>query len=174
MSTSFERLAPALQYQIHATLGFRDLRPVQLLTIDAVLDGDNCVVLAPTAGGKTEAAFFPILSAMDTGDWHPTSCIYLSPIRALLNNQEDRIARYAALLGRRVFKWHGDVSQHTRAPFLRSPADILLTTPESLEAMMMSARIPAERLFAGLRAVVIDEIHAFADDDRSVGSDGIG
>lgn len=166
MATAFDRLSPALQYQIWSTLGFRELRPVQLLTIDAVLDGDNCVVLAPTAGGKTEAAFFPVLSAMDLGDWQPVSVVYLSPIRALLNNQEDRVARYAGLIGRRVFKWHGDVTTAARAPFLRDPADILLTTPESLEAMMMSARVPAERLFAGLRAVIIDEIHAFADDDR--------
>lgn len=164
--SAFDRLSPALQYQIWSTLGFRDLRPVQLLTIDAVLDGDNCVVLAPTAGGKTEAAFFPVLSAIDTHDWRPVSVLYLSPIRALLNNQHERVARYAALIGRRVFKWHGDVSAAARAPFLRDPADILLTTPESLEAMMMSARVPAERLFAGLRAVIIDEIHAFADDDR--------
>lgn len=164
--TPFDRLSPALQYQIWSTLGFRELRPVQLLTIDAVLDGDNCVVLAPTAGGKTEAAFFPVLSAMDTGAWQPISAIYLSPIRALLNNQHERVARYAALLGRRVFKWHGDVNAAARAPFLRDPTDILLTTPESLEAMMMSARVPAERLFAGLRAIIIDEIHAFADDDR--------
>ena len=161
-----ERLSPALQYQIVNTLGFRGLRPVQLLTIDAVLDGDNCVVLAPTAGGKTEAAFFPLLSAIDTGDWQPVSVLYLSPIRALLNNQEERIVRYAGLIGRRVFKWHGDTSQRARGPFARDPADILLTTPESLEAMMMSTRVPAQRLFAGLRAVVIDEVHAFADDER--------
>ncbi len=164
--SSFDRLSPALQYQILNTLGFRDLRPVQHLTIDAVLTGENAVVLAPTAGGKTEAAFFPLLSAMDTCDWRPVSVLYLSPIRALLNNQETRVARYAGLVGRRVFKWHGDVSQSARAPFLRDPTDILLTTPESLEAMMMSTRIPAAQLFANLQAVVIDEIHAFADDDR--------
>ncbi|MBK8939658.1 MAG: DEAD/DEAH box helicase [Polyangiaceae bacterium] len=164
--TGFDRLSGAVQYQVVNTLGFRELRPVQSLTIDAVLDGKNCVVLAPTAGGKTEAAFFPILSAMETGDWQPVSVIYLSPIRALLNNQEDRVARYAATLGRRVFKWHGDTGDRARRAFLRDPADILLTTPESLEAMLMSARVPEARLFKGLRAVIIDEIHAFAGDDR--------
>ena len=164
--SSFDRLTPALQYQIVNTLGFQSLRPVQELSIDAILDGKNCVVLAPTAGGKTEAAFFPILSGIDAGDWKPVSVIYLSPIRALLNNQEDRIARYAQTIGRRVFKWHGDTTQRERKQFLAEPSDILLTTPESLEAMLMSARIPAGRLFAGLRAVVIDEIHAFAGEDR--------
>jgi ATP-dependent Lhr-like helicase len=164
--TSFDRLTPALQYQIVHTLGFQSLRPVQEQAIDAVLDGKNCVVLAPTAGGKTEAAFFPILSAMDAADWRPVSVIYLSPIRALLNNQEDRVARYAGVIGRRVFKWHGDVTNSARKPFLSAPTDILLTTPESLEAMLMSPRVPAGTLFGGLSAVVIDEIHAFAADDR--------
>ncbi len=163
---SFDKLSPALQYQIVNTLGFQGLRPVQEHTIDAVLAGENCVVLAPTAGGKTEAAFFPLLSAMDTDDWRPVSVLYLSPIRALLNNQEERVARYADLVGRRAFKWHGDVTSSQRRKFLNDPADILLTTPESLEAMMMSTRVPAGELFAGLRAVIIDEVHAFAGDDR--------
>src|SRR6185369_3695922 len=82
--TAFDRLTGAVQYQILNTLGFSQLRPAQEQSIDAILDGNNCVVLAPTAGGKTEAAFFPILSAMDAGDWKPVSVLYLSPIRALL------------------------------------------------------------------------------------------
>src|SRR5271165_582274 len=119
--SAFDRLTPALKYQIAHTLGFESLRPVQERAIDAVLDGKNCVVLAPTAGGKTEAAFFPLLSAMDAADWQPVSVIYMSPIRALLNNQEDRVRRYAATIGRRVFKWHGDVSASERKRFLAAP-----------------------------------------------------
>jgi ATP-dependent helicase Lhr and Lhr-like helicase len=164
--SAFERLSGALQYQVASTLGFRELRPVQEQAIEVLLDGKNAVVLAPTAGGKTEAAFFPVLSAMDAEDWKPVSVLYLSPIRALLNNQEDRIARYAGTIGRRVFKWHGDTAQSARKRFLAEPTDILLITPESLEAMLISARIPTRELFAGLRAVIIDEIHAFASDDR--------
>jgi len=89
VGSGFERLSGALQYQIVNELGFRELRPVQERTIEAVLDGDDCVVLAPTAGGKTEAAFFPLISRMSEEDWRPTSVLYLSPIRALLNNQEE-------------------------------------------------------------------------------------
>jgi ATP-dependent Lhr-like helicase len=162
----FERLSGALQYQIVNTLGFRELRPVQQQAIDALVDGKNVVVLAPTAGGKTEAAFFPLLSAMDTEDWRPVSVLYLSPIRALLNNQEERIGRYAATIGRRVFKWHGDTAASAKKRFLAEPTDILLITPESLEAMFISPRVPARELFAGLHTIIIDEIHAFADDDR--------
>jgi ATP-dependent Lhr-like helicase len=164
--SAFDRLAPALSYQIVNQLGFRDLRPVQLESIDAVLDGKNCVVLAPTAGGKTEAAFFPVLSRMESEVLRPVSVLYLSPIRALLNNQEERVQRYAGLIARRAFKWHGDTSDSARKKFLRDPADIVLTTPESLEAMLMSKRVPAAQLFRGLQTVIIDEVHAFADDDR--------
>lgn len=164
--SAFDRLSPALQYQIVNTLGFTGLRPVQEQSADALLDGKNAVVLAPTAGGKTEAAFFPALSMMDSEDWKPVSVIYLSPIRALLNNQEDRVSKYAAMLGRRAFKWHGDVTPTQRKKFLRDPADILLTTPESIEAMLMSSKFPAREIFDGLRLVIVDEIHAFAGDDR--------
>jgi ATP-dependent helicase Lhr and Lhr-like helicase len=166
MSDAFSRLSSAVQYQIVNGLGFKDLRPVQLNAIDPILDGENCVVLAPTAGGKTEAAFFPLLSQMDTHDWRPVSVIYLAPIVALLNNQEHRIQRYAGLVGRRAFKWHGDVGPSARKRFIADPSDILLTTPESLEAMLMSARVPTRRLFEGLQSVVVDEIHAFVGDDR--------
>ena len=164
--SAFDRLSPALQYQITQTLGISELRPVQELTIPHVLDGKNCVVLAPTAGGKTEAAFFPVLSRVDAEDLRPVSVIYTSPIRALLNNQEERVSRYAATIGRRVFKWHGDVGPTHRRRFVDHPTDILMTTPESLEAMLMSTRVPARRLFEGLEVVIVDEVHAFADDDR--------
>ena len=166
MSRAFDRLSPALQYQIVNGLGFAELRPVQEMAIPPVLDGKNCVVLAPTAGGKTEAAFFPLLSRMDAEDWSPVSVIYVSPLRALINNQEPRLAQYAGLIGRRAFRWHGDVRTAERRAFINEPTDILLTTPESLEVMLMSRNVPARRLFRHLQAVVIDEIHAFVGDDR--------
>lgn len=164
--SAFERFSPALRYHIVNSLGFTGLRPVQELASQAILDGDNCVVLAPTAGGKTESAFFPLLSLMDEESWAGPSVIYLSPIKALLNNQEARLERYAALLGRRVFKWHGDVGPSLKRAFVDDRHDILMTTPESLEVMLISAKVPARRLFAQLQAVVIDEVHAFAGDDR--------
>lgn len=163
---AFDRLSPALQVQIVNQLGWTALRPVQEQTIEAVLDGDNCVVLAPTAGGKTEAALFPLLSRMDEQDWPAPSVLYLAPIRALLNNQEARLERLSGLIGRRAFKWHGDVGDSARARFVREPADILATTPESLEAMLMSRRVPGVELLRRVHAVVIDEVHAFAGDDR--------
>lgn len=166
MTAAFDRLSSALQHQIFNSLGWRSLRPVQELSIGPILDGDNVVVLAPTAGGKTEAAIFPLLSMIDSADWRPMSVLYIAPLRALLNNQEQRLESYARLVGRTAFKWHGDVDQHRRRSFLKEPADLLMTTPESLEVMLMSERVSSEQLFRNLRAVVIDEIHAFAGDDR--------
>jgi len=163
---AFNRLSPALQYQIVNDLGWKALRPVQEETIDAVLDGHNCVVLAPTAGGKTEAAFFPLLSIMDSEDLQGTSVVYISPIRALLNNQEARLDRLTGLLGRRAMKWHGDVGASKRRRFIREPADVLAITPESIEAMLISSQTPGKALLSKIRAVVIDEVHAFAADDR--------
>ncbi|MEP6651898.1 MAG: DEAD/DEAH box helicase [Myxococcales bacterium] len=162
----WQRLSPAMQYQIANGLRWPELRPVQLNAIGPIIDGENCVVLAPTAGGKTEAAFFPLLSQMDREGWMPVSVIYVAPIVALLNNQEARLQRYADMIGRRAFKWHGNVGPSARRRFIAEPTDILLTTPESLEVMLMSANVPAHRLFRGLQAVVIDEIHAFVGDDR--------
>ena len=165
-AAAFERLCPAVRYHVVHTLDFTELRPVQALTAHAILDGDDAVVLAPTAGGKTEAAFLPLLSRMHAEGWAAPSVLYLSPIKALLNNQEARLERLAGMLSRRVFKWHGDVGAGERGRFADDPADILMTTPESLEVMLVSRRVPSRRLFASLQAVVIDEVHAFAGDDR--------
>ncbi len=163
---AFDRLSPALQYQITGGLGWTSLRPVQEQAIDAVLDGDNCVVLAPTAGGKTEAAILPLLSMMDTADLPATSVLYVAPLRALLNNQEARLQALSGLVGRRAFKWHGDVGTSARKRFVSEPTDILAITPESLEAMLMSTWVPASVLLENVQAVIVDEVHAFAAGDR--------
>jgi ATP-dependent Lhr-like helicase len=162
----FDRLHPHLRHAIVHDLGWRVLRPVQEYTIDAVLDGDNAVVLAPTAGGKTEAALFPILSQILTEERTPVAALYVCPIRALLNNLEDRLQGYARMVGLDVFKWHGDVGESRKQAFRQAPGHILMTTPESLEVMLISARTDARHLFRGLSTVVIDEVHAFAGDDR--------
>jgi ATP-dependent Lhr-like helicase len=161
-----ERLHPHLQHAIIHDLGWRSLRPVQELTIDAVLDGCNSVVLAPTAGGKTEASIFPLLSRILTENLRPVAVLYVCPIRALLNNQEERLRSYTRMVGLELFKWHGDVADSRKQKFRQAPAHVLMTTPESLEVMMISERTDARALFEGLAAVVIDEVHAFAADDR--------
>lgn len=163
---AFDRLHPALQHHIVNSLGWRELRPVQSLSIDACLDGANLVVLAPTAGGKTEAAFFPVISQMLSESWSGLSVLYVSPIRALLNNQEHRLRRYFELVGRRAACWHGDTAQGDKRRMATEPPDCLLTTPESLEVILVSSKIEHREFFKNVQIVVIDELHAFAGDDR--------
>jgi ATP-dependent Lhr-like helicase len=162
----FDRLHPSVQHHVVNSLGWRSLRPLQTQTIDPILDGDHVIATAPTAGGKTEAAVLPLLSRMLSEDWTGLSVLYLCPLRALLNNLQPRLERYATLVGRTCALWHGDVSAPERRRLLADPPDILLTTPESLEAMLVSTSVAHDRWFANLQAVVVDEVHAFANDDR--------
>lgn len=164
--SEFEKLHPALQYHVVNSLGWSSLRPTQLEAIDPILSGVHCLLLAPTAGGKTEAAIIPVLSRMMTHEWPGVSVIYVCPIKALLNNLEQRLSYYAGLVGRRVAVWHGDVSQSQKSHSLKDAPDILLTTPESLEGMLISTRIERKTWFGNLRVVIADELHAFAADDR--------
>lgn len=165
-TSAYFDLSERLQHGISSMLRWSELRPVQELTIAAVGQGKNAVVLAPTAGGKTEAAFFPILDRLHLEPEKGVGCIYVSPLRALLNNQEGRIQKLASLVGLEAFKWHGDVGAGPRNRFLKSPAEVLMTTPESLEVLLMSGRDIKHGLFEHLRFVVVDEIHAFAAGDR--------
>ena len=164
--TAFDRLHPSLQHHIVNSLGWRELRALQEQAITPILDGRHCLLLAPTAGGKTEAAVFPLLSRMLAENWRGLSVLYVCPIRALLNNLEERLSGYAGLVGRSCGLWHGDVGQATKSRILAEPPDILLTTPESLEALLISNRTDKPYFFGSVKAAVVDEIHAFAGDDR--------
>jgi ATP-dependent Lhr-like helicase len=164
--TAFTQLNPALQHHIVNSLGWRELRPFQESAIPPILAGRHMLVIAPTAGGKTEASIFPLLSRMLDEDWRRLSVLYICPIKALLNNLEPRLDRYFSLVGRRFARWHGDVSPSVRRRILRDPPDGLLTTPESLEVMLTSRNVDHRLFFADIQAVVLDEVHAFAGDDR--------
>ena len=162
----FSRLSPRLQQSIVARLGWSSLRPVQELAGEALLAGSNAVVLAPTAGGKTEASIFPTLSLLLDNPAEGVGALYIAPIKALLNNQAERLGLYTEMVGLKRFVWHGDTTSHERRTFLREPAELLMTTPESLEVMLVSEKIDTRKLFGDLRIVIIDEIHALAGTDR--------
>ncbi|MFC8033485.1 DEAD/DEAH box helicase [Streptomyces griseoincarnatus] len=161
-----ERLDPVILHHVVNTLGWPDLRPLQRAAIDPVMDGEDVVLLAPTAGGKTEAACLPILSAMSAQSWTGTSVLYLCPLKALLNNLVTRVDGYAQWLGRCAALWHGDTKESQRQRIRTDRPDLLLTTPESLEAMLIGVKTDHAHLLGGVRAVVVDEVHAFAGDDR--------
>jgi len=159
-------LHPTLAYHVVNTLGWTALRPLQRDALGPVLRGDDALLLAPTAGGKTEAAAFSVLTRMAAEDWTGLSVIYLCPLKALLNNLLPRLEVYGAWAGRRVALWHGDTTASRRKSILADPPDLLLTTPESLESMLVSTGVDHHRLFTDLRAVVVDEAHAFGAGDR--------
>ncbi|MHC3814718.1 DEAD/DEAH box helicase [Streptomyces sp. DT9] len=159
-------LDPVLLHHIVNSLGWRGLRPLQEDSIGPVMAGEDAVLLAPTAGGKTEAASFPLLSRMTAERWSGTSVLYVCPLKALLNNLLPRLETYTGWLGRTAALWHGDVTAGRRKRILTDRPDVLLTTPESLEAMLVSANVDHRAFFSGLQAIVVDEVHAFAGDDR--------
>lgn len=166
MTSTFARFPPRLQQAIVARLGWTELRPVQELAGQGILDEQNCLILAPTAGGKTEASIFPVLANLMEREPEGVGLIYIAPIKALLNNQAERLGTYSEMVGLSRFVWHGDVKASHKRQFIKEPGHILMTTPESLEVMLLSAKVPHAKLFGDLRAIIIDEIHALAGSDR--------
>ncbi|MGE3841407.1 MAG: DEAD/DEAH box helicase [Vicinamibacterales bacterium] len=164
--TPTERLHPLVQHHIANSLGWRSLRPFQEAAIEPLARGAHALLIAPTAGGKTEAAMFPVFSRMLEEDWRGLGVLYVCPLRALLNNLLPRLEHYGGLFGRRVDIWHGDTPATARRRIVADPPDVLLTTPESLEVMLVTRPEHHHRLFGQVRVVVVDEIHAFAGDDR--------
>ncbi|WP_131770152.1 DEAD/DEAH box helicase [Candidatus Protofrankia californiensis] len=166
MNSAFADLDPAVQYHVVNSLRWPALRSLQEAAIRPVLAGHDALLLAPTAGGKTEAAMLPLLSRMAGEGWRGLSVLYVCPLRALLNNLEPRLSAMCGWLGRRAAVWHGDVPDSVKRRLAADPPEVLLTTPESIETMLLSARVDHRWLFVDLRVVVVDEVHAFAGDDR--------
>src|SRR5690625_5094379 len=166
--SKFHLLCEPIRSGIVSKLEWRSLTPIQEMTIPEVIAGKNLILLAPTAGGKTEAAFFPILHNIHTEGLDGLSVIYVSPIKALLNNQEERLNKLSSFVYREVFKWQGDVASGEKGKYFKNPSSVLMITPESLEAMLMNKKINKNELFKNVRAVVIDEIHSFAEGERGV------
>jgi ATP-dependent Lhr-like helicase len=163
---NFSQLHPLVQHHVVNSLRWRSLRPFQDDVIPLVLSGRHMVILAPTAGGKTEAAFLPAVSRLLFERWTGLSILYVCPLKALLNNLQVRLGHYCRLLGLNCEVWHGDIGQSHRNRILRNAPELLLTTPESLEVMLLSSRVDHQYLFSSLRIVIVDEIHSFGGDDR--------
>lgn len=165
------RLHPRIQRWVRRDSGWSGLSPIQRAAASPILSAADCVIEAPTAGGKTEAVLFPALTRAAEGTGTRSSeppsvrVLYVAPLRALLNNLQGRGERYAGLCGLRAFKWHGDVSQRDKIEALRDSPHLLMTTPESLEAILL--RKPSwKQMFKGLGTVIIDEAHNFAAGER--------
>ena len=161
-------LSADLVAAVKAKWGWEEPTPAQRAAIPPILHGCNVLVLAPTAGGKTEAALLPLLDLHRQRGWGEArpSILMISPLKALIDDQLERWRRATALVGATAFSWHGDVDRGAKKAFTDSPYDALLTTPESLELFLTSPSHDERALFAGLQAVVIDEVHAFVGTPR--------
>lgn len=166
MSSSFNRLAPFLQEYIY-THNWTELRQVQIEACRVILDTNAHLLLAAgTASGKTEAAFLPILTSLYENPTATVGVLYISPIKALINDQFTRLNNLVQQTHTEVYAWHGDTSASRKRKLLKHPQGILQITPESLESLLINQHGELKRLFGDLSFVVIDEIHAFMGSQR--------
>lgn len=167
-NSAFERYAPFIQEYIYRKR-WTDLREVQVEACDAIMDTNKHVIVASgTASGKTEAAFFPILTILEKNPSASVGVMYIGPLKALINDQFERLNELLDDFEIPVWPWHGDISQATKRRALQVAQGILQITPESLEALLMRHPGDACRLFSDLRFIVIDEIHALMGEDRGL------
>ena len=162
----FDRYAPFVQDFIFRN-GWENLRAIQVAAADAIFNTDDNVLLsASTASGKTEAAFFPILTLFDEDKPKSIGAIYIGPLKALINDQFKRLDELCEEADIPVWHWHGDVASSHKRKMLKNPSGILQITPESLEAMLLRKHSEIPRLFSDLRFIVIDEVHSLMRGDR--------
>lgn len=166
--SGFDRLDPAVRRWIWQQK-WQKLRDVQEKAIPAILARGDVVVSARTAAGKTEAAMFPLLTRILSGEERDGfSLLYVSPLKALINDQFRRFESLCEACDLQLHKWHGDVSADAKAKARKRPSGVVLITPESLEALLVRRGQEIKYLFSSLEAVVIDELHAFIGTERGM------
>jgi len=164
-STSFHLLDERIQRFIWAE-GWESLRDAQEAAIPLIVKADrDVIVAAATAAGKTEAAFLPALTHLVQGE-APGLAVYISPLKALINDQFGRLDRLCEQLKVPVWPWHGDISASAKSRFLSQRRGVLLITPESLEAMLCNRGTSIGSTFESLSYLVVDELHAFIGTER--------
>lgn len=163
---TFSRYAPFIQDYIYSR-GWEALRPLQTAAAQVIFDtDDNLLLSVSTASGKTEAAFFPILTDLAENPADSIACLYIAPLKALINDQYDRLKDICEDSDVPVWRYHGDVSASQKRKMFKRPQGVLQITPESLESLMINKHADIPRLFGDLRYVVIDELHSFLRSDR--------
>ena len=163
---AFDRYAPFIQDFIYSH-DWESLRSIQVAAADAIFNTqDNVLLTASTASGKTEAAFFPILTEFWENPPASVGALYIGPLKALINDQFVRLNDLCEEADIPVWHWHGDVSQSHKAKLIKKPSGILQITPESLEALLIHKHMAIPRMFCDLRYVVIDEVHSLMRGDR--------
>lgn len=162
---AFELLAEPIRQYLWGEQ-WESLRDVQERAIPVIAPGDRDVVIgAATAEGKTEAAFLPALTHLLQGDGKGL-IIYISPLKALINDQFGRLERLCENLDIPVYPWHGDITQTSKRRFSQRPNGVLLITPESLEALFCNRGTTVLSFFSTTKFVIVDELHAFIGTER--------
>jgi len=165
-SASFDLLSEPVRRWVWQN-GWEELRDIQERAIPVLLEGTaDAIIAAATAGGKTEAAFLPIISRIAGKTGRGFKALYISPLKALINDQFRRLDELCEAVDLPVHRWHGDVSASAKVKARRDPDGIVLITPESIEALFVRRGIEIAGLFAALEYVVIDELHAFIGNER--------
>lgn len=163
---TFNRLAPFIQEYIY-THNWQDIRPVQVEACEVIFNSNAHLLLAAgTASGKTEAAFLPVLTLLHEKPSSTIGVLYISPIKALINDQFERLNDLLKEAHIPVWAWHGDVSQNRKNKLVKNPSGVLQITPESLESLLLNKTAELSNLFGDLRFIIIDEIHAFMGSER--------
>lgn len=162
----FDHYAPFVQEYIYRN-GWESLRAIQVAAAEVIFrTDDNLLLTASTASGKTEAAFFPIITLFSEDPPSSVGCIYIGPLKALINDQFLRLNDLCEEADIPVWHWHGDVAQSHKERLMKRPSGILQITPESLEAMLLHKHAAIPKLFGDLRFVVIDKVHSLLRGDR--------
>ena len=166
MSDIFYRYAPFIQDYIDKNK-WDNLRGVQVQAAETIFDAEsNVLIMSSTASGKTEAAFFPVLTILSESNLSSFGALYIAPLKSLINDQYLRMGDLLDYSGIPVFHWHGDVASSQKTKALRNPGGILQITPESLESLLMNRSNDVVRLFSELKFVILDEVHTLTGSDR--------
>jgi len=164
----FNRLAPFIQDFIYQEK-WDELRGIQIAAAEVIFDSDDNLLLSSgTASGKTEAAFLPVLTELYNNPSKSVGVLYISPLKALINDQFKRLEQLLIDSNIPVVKWHGDASLTKKDELVKNPEGLLQITPESLESLITNKRGASLQLFSDLRFVIIDEVHHFMRDARGI------
>ncbi len=166
VSSVFSVLHESLQQVLAQRLEWTELRDVQERAYGAVVAGSDVLVIAPTAGGKSEAALIPVMDDILKNGRTGVTCLYISPLKALINDQEDRFRTFCIPTSLSVMKWHGDVAKGDRHWKDGEPPHFLMITPESLEVLLQEKDLSSD--LRKVRTIIIDELHAFVESERGV------
>lgn len=165
MASVFSTLHESLQQVLAQRLEWTELREVQERAYSAVTGGSDVLIIAPTAGGKSEAALIPVMDDILKNGRPGVTCLYLSPLKALINDQEERFRAFCVPTSLSVMKWHGDVAKGDRS-WKGEPPHFLMITPESLEVLLQEKTLAAD--LRQVRYIIVDELHAFVESERGV------